>query len=188
VTKDKTVRDIDSTREECLQMQFKELQSLYREGRPPGLPLEGRYRGRLLALRVFPGVTQAARLVTRLYMPWMGKGFDPASGAGYNIFSRSALLPSRLFWPMYRGYKDDGASSFRSFYFKTWRGPGLMDPEVEVLKIEYAGMGNPRFTISRVLDEVVETQEGRLLGKAHLRWWFGGWQTVAFFELGEWEG
>ena len=169
-----------------LQSRFKELDRVFRKGKAP--TLGGRYRGRLLSLRVAPGLTQLAQLATRLYMPWQGKGFDPAQATGYNIFSRSALGPSRLLWPLYRGYQDDGAGSFRSFYFKIWTGPGLMDPQIQVLKIEYAGMGNPRLTISRVLDEVVETEEGRLLGKAHLKWWFGGGQTVVFFELEKWEG
>jgi hypothetical protein len=169
-------------------MRIEELQGVFEKGKAPSAGPEGRYRGRLLALRILPGLTQTVRLVTRLYMPWRGKAFDPASATGYNIFSRSALLPSRFLWPLYRRYRDDVAGSFRSFYFNTWRGPGLMDPEVEVLKIEYAGMGNPRLTISRVLDEVVETEEGRLLGKAHLKWWTGDWQTVVFFGLEKWEG
>jgi len=150
------------------------------------LPLEGRYKGRLLALRVLPGFTQLIGLATRLYMPWRGKAFEAEQGTGYNIFSRSALLPSYFLWPTYRGYRNDGPTTFRSFYFKTWTGTGLMDPRTQVLKIEYAGMKNPKLSISRVLDEVVETEEGRLLGKAHLKWWFGGWQTVAFFEMEKW--
>jgi hypothetical protein len=33
------------------------------------------------------------------------------------------------------------------------------------------------------LDELVQVEEGFYLGKAHLKWWWGKWQMVAYFSL-----
>jgi hypothetical protein len=34
-----------------------------------------------------------------------------------------------------------------------------------------------------VLDELVQLDNRLYLGKAHLKWWWGGWQVVAYFML-----
>jgi hypothetical protein len=52
-----------------------------------------------------------------------------------------------------------------------------------VLKIDYDRPGNPRLSIRRVLDELVQLDGGLYLGKAHLKWWWGRWQMVAYFTL-----
>jgi hypothetical protein len=51
------------------------------------------------------------------------------------------------------------------------------------LKIDYDLKENPALTVRRVLDELVELDENLYLGKAHVRWWWGAWQTVAYFSL-----
>jgi hypothetical protein len=59
----------------------------------------------------------------------------------------------------------------------------LFDLDRTVLKIDYNLKENPPLTVRRVLDELVQLDENLYLGKAHVRWWLGGWQTVAFFSL-----
>ena len=52
-----------------------------------------------------------------------------------------------------------------------------------MLKIDYDLPENPKRTIRRVLDEMVQLEDGSYLGKAQLHWWWGRWQTVAYFAL-----
>jgi hypothetical protein len=90
---------------------------------------------------------------------------------------------AHLYWPFYRGYIHDGPTSYRAFAFRTYVAPGRADPDRNVLKIDYDRPGNPRLSIRRVLDELVQLDGGLYLGKAHLKWWWGRWQMVAYFTL-----
>jgi hypothetical protein len=159
------------------------LDRAFRAGRAPEPPLDGRYPGALLALEVAPGLTQFARAVIAAWMPWQGKAFAPARSAGDNLFTRDSYGLARVFWPFYRGYADDGPHTYRAFAFRTRTAPGLFDPDRQVLKIDYDLPANPGLSIRRVLDELVQVAPGVYLGKAHLKWWWGRWQTVAFFSL-----
>ncbi|HEX9236716.1 MAG TPA: hypothetical protein VF972_10610, partial [Actinomycetota bacterium] len=47
--------------------------------------------------------------------------------------------------------------------------PGAVDPDVEVLKIDYDFEANPGFLIRRILDEVVQVDAGTYLGKILFR-------------------
>ena len=167
------------------------LNSLFRSGHPPAGPLEGGYAGELMHVDLAPGLTQLARAIAAGWMPWKGKAFHSSSPTGENIFSRDSLFLTRLFWPFYLGVKEDPTSppstdsqeTYRAFAFRTRLAPGLTDPDRTVLKIDYDIAGNPGPSIRRVLDEVVEISPSVLLGKAHLHWWWGTWQTVAYFTL-----
>jgi hypothetical protein len=159
------------------------LDEIFRAAAPPDPPLEGRYAGELLAIDLAPGLTHLAGWLAAAWMPWKGKAFDPSRQAGINIFSGDSLLPARLIWPLYRHYQADTPGRYRAFPFRTSLGPGLMDPGRLVLKIDYDLKINPAATVRRVLDELVQVSPGCYLGKAHLRWWWRRWQTVAFFSL-----
>jgi hypothetical protein len=161
---------------------WRALDAQFRAGQPPA-GLDGRCAGALLGLRVAPGLTQFARAVTDGWLPWQGKAFDAAAATGINIFTRDSLGLARVYWPLYRGYQDDGPDTYQAFAFRTYLAPGLFDKDRQVLKIDYDLPANPGFTIRRVLDELVQVGPGQFLGKAHLRWWWGRWQTVAFFSL-----
>jgi hypothetical protein len=79
------------------------------------------------------------------------------------------------------GASDDGGPPPGAGRRGAWE---LAGPSAcEVLKIDYDLDSNPRLSIRRVLDELVQVAPGEYLGKAHLRWWWGAWQTVAFFTL-----
>ena len=159
------------------------LLALFRAGTPPHPALHGRYRGKLLMLYVAPGVTSLAELLACSWMPWRGKIFDSARATGANIFTRDSFALANLYWPLYCGYVGDGPDTYQAFQFRTWQGPALFDQDRQVLKIDYDLPHNPRRTIRRVLDELVQLPQGGYLGKAHLHWWWGSWQTVAYFTL-----
>ena len=159
------------------------LNNLFRAGSPPTEAPTGRCAGSLVLLDVAPGLTQVVEAITATWLPWKGKTFDPAAQTGDNIFTRDSLPLAHLFWPLYRGIDDDGSQTYRAFKFRTYFGPGLLDPDRQVFKIDYDWPENPGLTIRRVLDEIVQLKEGVFLGKAHLHWWWGRWQTVAYFML-----
>ncbi len=160
---------------------WNELNDIFRSGQPSAP--DGRCDGELIAVNIAPGVTQVIEGLLRLWLPWQGKAFDPKLARGANIFSRSAYLPSHILFPFYRGYTDDGAHTFRAFAFRTYVAPGKEDPGRQVVKIDYDSPDNPRLSVRRVLDELVDVGEGNYLGKAHLHWLWGSWQMVAFFLL-----
>jgi hypothetical protein len=159
------------------------LNDIFRAGRLPDPPPDGRCVGELVALDLAPGLTRLGATLAAAWLPWQGKGFDARRARGYNIFTRDSFAPANLIWPLYRGYVGDGPATYRAFFFRTWAGAGLVDTDRTVLKIDYDLPENPPRTIRRVLDELVQLDGGLYLGKAHLRWWWGSWQTVAFFTL-----
>ncbi|HKY55331.1 MAG TPA: hypothetical protein VJM08_13530 [Anaerolineales bacterium] len=159
------------------------LNKLFRSGTPPEPLLDGRYRGELIALDLAPGLTQFFQWLTNAWMPWLGKTFDASRQRGDNIFTQDSYLLARLFNPFYRGFFADQPGTYRGFAFRTYMASGLMDKDRTVLKIDYDQKDNPALTVRRVLDELVQIGDNAYLGKAHLLWWSGSWQTVAYFTL-----
>ena len=162
---------------------FEALNILFRDGTPPMLPLNGRYRGELIALDLAAGLTQLFQSITAAWMPWLGKTFNASQQRGDNIFMRDSYLLARLFNPFYRGFSTDQQGTYRCFAFRTYIAPGLMDADRTVLKIDYDLKENPAPTVRRILDELVQIDDNLYLGKAHVRWWWGSWGTVAYFTL-----
>ena len=159
------------------------LNTLFRSGSIPEPFLNGRYAGELLALDIAPGLTQFYGWLTSWWMPWLGKTFNSAQQSGENIFTQDSYLLARFFNPFYRGFVADGPKTYRGFAFRTYLAAGLADPDQTVLKIDYDLDDNPALTVRRVLDELVQLDEQLYLGKAHVHWWTGGWQLVAYFSL-----
>jgi hypothetical protein len=165
---------------------FAALNALFRSGSLPAPLLNGRYHGELIALDIAPGLTQFFQGLATLWMPWQGKAFDSSRQRGDNILTKDSYPLARLFNPLYRGFTPDGPKTYRAFAFRTYAAPGLFDTDRTVLKIDYDLKENPALTVRRVLDELVELDDGFYLGKAHVHWWWrpkGGWQTVAYFTL-----
>jgi hypothetical protein len=159
------------------------LDDLFRAGKPPTHPLGGRYSGSLVLVDIAPGLTHLVETIASLWLPWQGKTFDALRTSGDNIFTRDSLPLAWLFNPLYRGITEDGPNMYRAFTFITYVAPGLFDPDRQVFKIDYDLPDNPPLTIRRVLDEIVQLKDGVYLGKAHIKWWWGRWQTVAYFAL-----
>lgn len=159
------------------------LDDLFRAGTAPDAHLNGRHAGELIALAIAPGLTQFFQWLANRWMPWRGKTFDPAQQRGENIFTKDSYPLARFFNPLYRGFLSDGPNTYRGFAFRTYAAPGLFDTDRTVLKIDYNLKENPALTVRRVLDELVRLDENLYLGKAHMHWWWGAWQTVAYFSL-----
>ena len=159
------------------------LNQLFRSGKVPEPALHGRYAGELTALDIAPGLTHVFESLTNAWLPWLGKTFDASNQTGDNIFTRDSYPLARFFNPFYRGFVADGPGTYRGFAFRTYIAPGLVDRDRSVLKIDYNLKENPSLTVRRVLDELVQLSDNLYLGKAHVRWWWGGWQTVAYFTL-----
>lgn len=141
---------------------------LFRLGTPPAP--EGRYDGELLCFSTGLLSDPFFEWMTRIYLPWLGKTFDPVSQAGDNVFTDNAWSKAteKLGWPEYRVQSDDPPGTVRVFPFRTYVAPGIEDGDPDVLKIHYADSPNP-LPVRRVVDEVVELPGGYVLGKAHMR-------------------
>jgi hypothetical protein len=163
------------------------LNDLFRGGCAPDPPLHGDYAGTLLATRTLAPLDALVRGFDRQGLWWHGKSFDAGREAGENRFDRRFRRVTRLFWPLYRGIRDDPPSGIRAFRFRTWLGAGVVDPDLQVLKIDYTAGANP-FAVRRVLDELVQVAPETYVGKANLllrggRSAASRWRTVAFFGL-----
>lgn len=162
---------------------FAALNEIFRSGSAPNPPPDADYAGELVALDVAPGLNQLIEMITSRWLPWKGKVFSATHSSGDNIFTSDSYALAHIFLPLYRGYKDKNAETYRAFNFRTYFAPGLTDPDREVLKLDYDIAGNPVLSVRRVLDELVQVDTTMYLGKAHLQWWWGTWQLVAYFSL-----
>ena len=162
---------------------FAALNDLFRAGTVPDRSIHGRHAGELVVLDLAPGLTPFFQWITNRWMPWLGKTFDSSNQRGDNIFTKDSYFLARLFNPLYRGFINDTPGTYRAFAFRTYTAPGLFDSDRTVLKIDYNLKENPSLTVRRVLDELVQLDDDLYLGKAHVCWWLGSWQTVAFFTL-----
>ena len=92
---------------------------------------------------------------------WIGKTFDARTATGKNLMKTPQGVD-------------------RLYPFKTRVDRGLSDP-VQVIKIDYDIPGNPVWLRS-ILDEIVEVEPNRFLGKIHVR--MGPIHaSVGYFEL-----
>ena len=96
----------------------------------------------------------------RVYMPWRGKVFDATAHSGRNLFTARSKLLIRPFDPAVR---DDRPGLVLAYPFATSSGPGVIDRDREVLKIDYDLPTNPFGPLRRVLDELVEVAPGYYL-------------------------
>lgn len=95
---------------------------------------------------------------------WLGKRFNYENDTGINIFKAGA------------GLNNEG------FSFKTYEGKGIANTHLDVLKIDYNTPENP-FWVHPLLDEIVQIDENRYLGKMYIKFLPGHPFTMAFFEL-----
>jgi hypothetical protein len=157
------------------------LDELFRDGRTPDPLPSGFLPGRLVTTSVWGPGDAAVLRIARTYMPWLGKSFDPDRSAGVNVLTRSARAPMKTLWPSYTPVRelDD---RLECFPFRTRVAPGEVDPEVDVLKIDYDFDANPSFIIRHVLDELIEIGDGTYLGKILYRTG-KGFRPIGFFSL-----
>jgi hypothetical protein len=158
------------------------LNTMFKLGSAPTTPLNGRYRGSLLTPTMNPPLDATGNFLARLWLPWMGKRFMAATSTGDNVFTPSAPRVGRLLWPFYSDYRPYRRGLSTAFLFNTYIGPGVDDPELEVLKLDYDNDANPSFLIRTVLDELVQVSGDYYLGKAFMKV-RKDYKLVAFFAL-----
>jgi hypothetical protein len=99
----------------------------------------------------------------RPHPSWQGKKFSSADNSGINIFKV-------------------GSSNQEKFPFKTSVGPGIVDKDISVLKIDYNISQNPVW-LRFILDEVVEVSPNHYLGKLQFRALPFMTFTLGYFDL-----
>ncbi len=158
-----------------------ELDELFALGKAPK-GLDGATEGILVAPLIQPLVDKVAGAITSLWMPWQGKSFDAAAGRGNNRLTGETRWVAKLLWPLY-GTKQGSDGERLAFDFETRVEPGELDPDTEVLVIDYAPVDdNPGLIIKSIRDELVEIVPGANLGKILYRRG-GGYSNIGFFAL-----
>ena len=157
-----------------------ELEACFRDGEPP-VDLEGRLDGRLVTGTLGSGLDAVLEGATRLWLPWRGKAFDPATNQGRNRFDGGARPFFRLLWPGYDDLEPEGPGAFTAFRFDTSLGNSVTHPDLAVLRIDYDHPESP-WPIRLILDELVQVGDGQHLGQALMRR-SGGFRRVAWFAL-----
>ena len=158
-----------------------ELDSLFRGGTAPHPAPDGFLPGDLVTMSLTRPSDAFVRWVSGHYMPWLGKKFDPNTNEGINILRPAARSQMKLLWKSYvPQVAADG--NLEAFPFKTRVAPGALDPNVDVLKIDYDFDANPSFLIRHILDELVQIDEGLYLGKILYRT-RNSWHPIGFFSL-----
>jgi hypothetical protein len=161
------------------------LNHIFRLGALPKPAPDGHFEGLAITPATFAATDPVLRVLSHLWMPWLGKRFDAGAQTGDNAMLPSARLPSRLFWPGYR-FRSIGDGRYAAFRFRTYAGAGALDQERRVLKIDYDLDENPGFLIRDILDELVQVVPDVYLGKALMR--RGGptnssWRLAGYFAL-----
>ena len=161
-----------------------ELEELFNAG-TPSEGIDGQTEGILVGFTMHSVPDRVLGLITGAWMPWAGKRFDAENAKGENLLARSARWPAKLLWPLY-GTRDAG-DNLTAFDFTTRVEKGAVDPELDVLVIDYASVeSNPRVIIKSIRDELVEVVPGTHLGK--MLWRSGPYEDasyslLAFFAL-----
>ncbi len=140
-----------------------ELEELFNSGRPSA-DIDGQTEGILVTFTVQSIFDRGVAALTGAWMPWTGKRFDSQSSTGDNVLARSAKWPAKVLWPRYSA--REGEEELTGFDFTTRVEPSAVDPDTEVLVIDYAPVdSNPRLIIKSIRDELVEVVPGTHLGK-----------------------
>lgn len=158
-----------------------ELDALFRDGTAPDPQPNGFLPGELVTMSLTRPTDAFVRWLTGLYMPWQGKKFDRDANEGINILKPAARSQLKVLWRSYEPkVAPDG--NLEAFPFRTRIAPGAIDPNVDVLKIDYDFEANPSFIIRHILDELVQIDDGLYLGKILYRT-RNSWHPIGFFSL-----
>jgi hypothetical protein len=145
------------------------LDDLFRKGSPPEEWPSGFLPGRLLTTSVWGPMDTAVLRITRLWMPWKGKIFDPGAKSGVNKFDNT-MANRAMLKAVFPGYTPERVTADRieAFPMRNRIEGGATDPDVQVFKIDYDFEANPTL-IRHILDELVQVAPGRFLGKILFR-------------------
>jgi hypothetical protein len=157
------------------------LEALFAQGLAPR-GLNGPTEGILVCTLTNPLVDVPVRMLTSVFMPWMGKSFDSAQAEGVNRMTSSSKLPAKLLWPRYgmRETEDGNAA----FDFQTRVEAGAIEPSVDVLVIDYADVSdNPALIIRQIRDELVQLVPDTYLGRILFRLPGDRLSNIGYFAL-----
>jgi hypothetical protein len=132
--------------------------------------------------RAGKGLHAAAKTVTiRLgILPWLGKRFDAQAKRGTNSISRLGLLVRPI--TKVRKASSGRKAHYEAFPMTNWVEPGKLDPNTDVLVIDYASLPDNPWPVSRIRDELVEIVPNTYLGK--MLWHQDdGYYLLAYFAL-----
>lgn len=157
-----------------------ELQALFSCGQPA--VVKGQTEGLLVTPTTHPLADKIIRSVTGAWMPWLGKKFMPEEDKGINTLSESARWPAKALWPFYK--TSESKLGREAFEFKTYTEPGELDPDVDVLVIDYENVpSNPVLLIKQIRDELVQIVPGANLGKMLVKLPRKGYANGLYFAL-----
>jgi hypothetical protein len=140
-----------------------DLQEMFACGRPAEA-VNGQTEGILVTWTMHPLVDKVFGTITGGWMPWVGKKFDQTAKRGINTLTNSARWPAKILWPLYG--TTAAALGREAFEFNTYVEAGKLDPDVDVLVIDYESVPtNPNLLIRQIRDELVEVVPGANLGK-----------------------
>jgi hypothetical protein len=114
--------------------------------------------------------------------PWLGKSFVRVEANGFNIFTPAGAAILKTLTPFYKRFTDNADGNTDAYYFQTRTAPGLKDPDINVIKLDYNAPENP-FLIRIILDEIVEVAPDEYLGKIHLKVFPGVFCAIGYFGL-----
>jgi hypothetical protein len=119
----------------------------------------------------------AATVTGRLgALPWLGKRFDTDAKRGTNSLDRLGLMVRPL-TPVQKA-----GDHYEAFPMTNWVEPGKIDPDTDVLVIDYASVPANPWPVSRIRDELVEIVPDTYLGK--MLWHQGDdYYLLAYFAL-----
>ena len=145
------------------------MDALFAVAATPDPPPSGFESGKLLATSTWGPWDALMMSLAHHWMPWLGKGFAASTGTGVNHFLPTALtfMLLRVMFPRYKAERVL-RDRIEAFPFRTRIAPGELDPQVDVLKIDYDFEANPAL-IRHILDELVQIRPGRYLGKVLFR-------------------
>lgn len=141
-----------------------EIDALFKAGQVPDPLPHGFQRGTFLCTSIWGPLDRTFKRIGDAWMPWLGKSFDASTSTGINVLAASARTPMRILWPNHPS-RPAGDGRVEAFPFRNRIGTGEADADLKVYKIEYDFDANPALVIRRVLDEVVQIDDGLLLGK-----------------------
>jgi hypothetical protein len=150
----------------------------------PSRGIDGQTDGMLVGWVAPRPFTRVLRPITRVWLPWQGKHFVAAEDRGTNLLTRSARLPAKLPWPLYRTRPAENGRW--AFEFETRVEPDALGGAQDVLVIDYKPVkDNPRLIIRSVRDELVWVAGGAHIGRVLLRMPNGSHHNTAYFALRE---
>ncbi len=158
------------------------LGELFKSGELPDPHPDGFLLGHPLAFCPSGAIDMWGRRLAELHMPWLGKRFGASTNEGVNVLTPLAGRVLRVVMPGFEPEREL-ADRIEAFPFRTEAGPGALDGQTRVLKIDYNWPRNSVSFVRRILDEIVQLDTGLYLGKALMRGRNNAWRELAYFSL-----